>query len=153
MIPVNLKSLKVTMPTTTLTILDQIATEKTKLSERLARLDTERATVATRLTDLETAERVLTRVSKTPPLEEAHFGCRRRSKHTRSQPRPRAAAKGSHEQVSRTQTQRTEPRRARPGPGYRQDPTGALHGVPQRSPEPCRYPSAAPSPCRTDPGA
>ena len=36
-------------------------------SERLARLDTDRAAVATRLTDLETAERVLTRVSKTPP--------------------------------------------------------------------------------------
>jgi hypothetical protein len=47
--------------------LDQISAEKTKVSERLARLDTERAMVATRLTDLETAERVLTRVSKTPP--------------------------------------------------------------------------------------
>jgi len=54
------------MPPTTPTIVDQISAEKTKLSERLARLDTERATVATRLTDLETAERVLTRVSKTP---------------------------------------------------------------------------------------
>jgi hypothetical protein len=38
-----------------------------KISERLARLDTDRAAVATRLTDLETAERVLSRVSKTPP--------------------------------------------------------------------------------------
>ena len=55
------------MPTTTPTILDQITDEKTKMSERIARLDTERATVARRLTDLETAERVLTRVSKTPP--------------------------------------------------------------------------------------
>src|SRR5215470_9573263 len=54
------------MPTTTPTILDQISAEKTKVSERLARLDTDRATVATQLTDLETAERVLTRVSKTP---------------------------------------------------------------------------------------
>ena len=54
------------MLSTTPTILDQISAEKTKLSERLARLDTERAMVATRLTDLETAERVLTRVSKTP---------------------------------------------------------------------------------------
>jgi hypothetical protein len=66
-IPIDLKLLKVTMPTTTPTILDQIGAEKTKASERLARLDAERATVATRLTDLETAERVLTRVSKTPP--------------------------------------------------------------------------------------
>jgi hypothetical protein len=63
----GLKPLKATMPSTTTTTLDQISTEKTKLSERLARLDTERATVATQLTDLETAERVLTRVSKTPP--------------------------------------------------------------------------------------
>ena len=55
------------MPTTTLTILDQISAQKSKVSERLARLDTERATITTRLTDLETAERVLTRVSKTPP--------------------------------------------------------------------------------------
>src|SRR5262245_3479008 len=55
------------MPTTTPTILDQISAEKTKVSERLARLDTDRATVATQLTDLETAERVLMRVGKTLP--------------------------------------------------------------------------------------
>ena len=55
------------MPTTTPTILDQISAEKTKVSERLARLDVDRAKIATQLTDLETAERVLTRVSKTPP--------------------------------------------------------------------------------------
>ena len=55
------------MLTTTPTILDQISAEKTKISERLARIDTDRAAVATRLTDLEPAERVLTRVSKTPP--------------------------------------------------------------------------------------
>jgi len=66
-IPIDLKPLKATMPTTTPTILDQISAEKTKISERLARLDTDRAAVAARLTDLETAERVLTRVSKTPP--------------------------------------------------------------------------------------
>ena len=55
------------MLSTSSTILDQISAEKTRVSERIARLNTERATVATRLTDLETAERVLTRVSKTPP--------------------------------------------------------------------------------------
>ena len=55
------------MPTTTPTMLDQINVEKTKVSERLARLDADRAKIATQLTDLETAERVLTRVSKTPP--------------------------------------------------------------------------------------
>ena len=57
------------MPTTIPTIMDQISAEKTKVNDRLARLDTERATVATRLTDLETAERVLSRVSKTPPAK------------------------------------------------------------------------------------
>ncbi len=54
------------MPTTTPTLLEQISAEKTKVSERLVRLDADRATVATQLTDLETAERVLMRVSKTP---------------------------------------------------------------------------------------
>jgi hypothetical protein len=65
-IPIDLKLLKVTMPTTTSTILDQISAEKTKISERLARLDADRAKIATQLIDLETAERVLARVSKTP---------------------------------------------------------------------------------------
>src|SRR5215510_11724360 len=55
------------MPTTTSTILDQISAEKTKIGERLARLDADREKIATQLTDLETAERVLTRVGKTPP--------------------------------------------------------------------------------------
>jgi hypothetical protein len=64
---IDLKLLKVTMPTTTPTILNQINAEKTKVSERLARLDADRAKIATQLTDLETAERVLARVSKTPP--------------------------------------------------------------------------------------
>ena len=44
------------MPTTTSTILDQISAEKTKISERLARLDADREKIATQLTDLETAE-------------------------------------------------------------------------------------------------
>ena len=54
------------MPTTP-RILDQISAEKTKVGERLARLDADRATVTAQLTDLETAERVLMSVSKTPP--------------------------------------------------------------------------------------
>ena len=66
-IPIDLKLLKVIMPTTTPTILDQISAEKTKISERLVRLDADRAKIATQLIDLETAERVLARVSKTPP--------------------------------------------------------------------------------------
>jgi hypothetical protein len=55
------------MRTPTPTTVDQISAEKTKLSERLARLDADREKIATQMTDLETAERVLTRVGKTPP--------------------------------------------------------------------------------------
>ncbi|MBV8505072.1 MAG: hypothetical protein JOZ11_04600 [Alphaproteobacteria bacterium] len=51
---------------TTPRILDQISGDKTKDGERLARLEADRATVTAQLTDLEAAERVLTRVSKTP---------------------------------------------------------------------------------------
>ena len=69
-IAIDLKPLKATMPTTPRR-LDQISAEKTKVGERLARLDADRATVIAQLTDLETAERVLMRVSKTPP---AHSG-------------------------------------------------------------------------------
>src|SRR5215469_3036496 len=54
------------MPTTIPTIMNQISAEKTKVSERLARLDADREKIATQLTDLETAERVLSRVSTTP---------------------------------------------------------------------------------------
>ena len=39
------------MPTTTSTILDQISAEKTKISERLARLDADREKIATQLND------------------------------------------------------------------------------------------------------
>src|SRR5215467_2559015 len=66
-IPIDPRLLKVTMPTTTSTILDQISAEKTKIGERLARLDADREKIATQLTDLEIAERVLTRVGKAPP--------------------------------------------------------------------------------------
>ena len=82
------------MPTTTPTILDQISAEKTKISERIAHLDTDRAAVATRLTDLETAERVLTR-QQDAACEENHIGCRCGSKVPNRQPRQGAAAKSS----------------------------------------------------------
>ena len=86
------------MPTTTTTILDQIIAEKMKISERLARLDTDRAAVATRLTDLETAERVLTRVSKTPPARKTTSAAAAAKSPTASRGRgrpPRAAASKS----------------------------------------------------------
>ena len=78
------------MPTKTTTILDQIGAEKTKVNERLARLDAERGTVATRLTDLETAERVLTRVSKTPPARKPTSAAATAKGATATQEQPRA---------------------------------------------------------------
>ena len=82
------------MPSTTPTILDQISAEKTKISERLARLDTDRAAA-----DLETAERVLTRVGKTPPARRTTSAAVAEAKATttsrgRGRP-PRAAASKS----------------------------------------------------------
>ena len=94
-IPIDLKLLKVTMPTTTPTILDQINVEKTKVGERLARLDADRAKIATQLIDLETAERVLTRVSKTPPARRprsASAAEAKASNATRGRGRPPKAA-------------------------------------------------------------
>ena len=87
------------MPTTTPTILDQISAEKTKVSERLARLDTDRATVSTQLTDLETAERVLTRVSKTSPARKpTSAAAAKASTATRGRGRPpRAVTRKSRE--------------------------------------------------------
>ena len=85
------------MPTTTPTTLDQINVEKTKVSERLARLDGDRAKIATQLIDLETAERVLTRFSKTPPARRPRLASAAEanaSKGTRGRGRPLKAATG-----------------------------------------------------------
>jgi hypothetical protein len=61
-----------------------------KISERLARLDADREKIATQLADLETAERVLMRVSKAPTWSATKigFGCRSKG---RDYPAPRAA--------------------------------------------------------------
>src|SRR6476660_3105886 len=74
------------MRTPTPTTVDQITAEKTKVSERLTRLDADRAKIATQLIDLETAERVLTRVSKTPPAR---------------RPRPASAAEANASNATR----------------------------------------------------
>ena len=73
---------------TTPRILDQISAEKTKAGERLARLEADRATVTAQLTDLEAAERVLTRVSKTPPAGTTRSAAAAAAKGAHCQPRP-----------------------------------------------------------------
>ena len=59
---------------TTPRILDQISAEKTKVGERLARLDADRATVIAQLTDLETAERILA-LATGRTRQELYLGC------------------------------------------------------------------------------
>jgi hypothetical protein len=101
----NLKLLKVTMPTTTPTMLNQINAEMTKVSERLARLDADRAKIATQLIDLETAERVLTRVSKTPPARRprsASAAVAKASNATRGRGRPAKQIGGRREPSARS---------------------------------------------------
>src|SRR6266478_8171552 len=83
------------MPTTTPTILHQITAEKSKVSERLARLDADRAKIATELIDLETAERVLVRVTKTPPVR-----------------RPRSTSAGEVKAATATRGRRGRPPKA-----------------------------------------
>src|SRR2546426_2974202 len=102
------------MPTTTSTILDQINAEKTKVSERLARLDADRAKIATQVIDLETAERVLTRVSKAPPVRRprsASTAEAKASNATRGRGRPPRAAT--------SKSAGGEPRARSPGLGER----------------------------------
>lgn len=50
-----------------LATLDDIVRERQRISERLARLDEERAQLREELVELDAAERVLTRLSRTPP--------------------------------------------------------------------------------------
>ena len=99
------------MPTTTPTILDQINVEKTKVGERLARLDADRAEIATQLIDLETAERVLTRVGKTPPAR---------------RPRPASAAEVNASKVTRG---RGRPPRAATGKSAGREPSARSLGL------------------------
>ncbi len=143
------------MAITTPTILDQINVEKTKASERLVRLDADRAQIAAQLIDLETAERVMARVSKPPRAKRSTSAAAAEAKTPAATRGRGAAAKDRHTQVSETRTRRAEPRlgRARSCLGHRQNPTRALRGMSQRSPELCRHRGSAPYPCCTYPGA
>ena len=61
---------------------DEIGRERQRVSERLARLDAERAKLANELNELEIAERVVTRFGKTPGTIER----RRRGRPARTAP-------------------------------------------------------------------
>ena len=66
--------------------LDEIGQEKQKVSERLARLDAERAKLGAQLNELEVAERVLTRFGRVETTER-----RRRGRPARIAPAPAPA--------------------------------------------------------------
>ena len=66
--------------------LDEIGQEKQKVSERLARLDAERAKLGLQLNELEVAERVLTRFGRVETTER-----RRRGRPARTAPAPAPA--------------------------------------------------------------
>lgn len=68
---------------------DEIAQEKQRISERLARLDAERTKLADQLSELEIAERVLTRFGGKPETTER----RRRGRPARTAAAPRAERK------------------------------------------------------------
>ena len=143
------------MQTTPATILGQISAEKTKISERLARLNADRETIATQLTDLEATERVLTRVGTTSPARRTRSASAREAKTSDAerggQRQPRAAASKSAGRQAGARTASLGERVL--CPRDRQNPKRTIRGMPRRSPEPCRDGGTAPSPRGADPGA
>jgi len=81
--------------------LDEIGQEKQKVSERLARLDAERAKLGAQLNELEVAERVLTRFGgRVETTERRRRGRPARSAPAPAAPRGRAAAAQPAQAVS-----------------------------------------------------
>jgi len=76
---------------------DEIGQEKQKLSDRLARLDAERAKLGDQLNELEVAERVLTRFGKAVTTEK-----RRRGRPSRTAPAPAAERRSRSAQPAHT---------------------------------------------------
>jgi hypothetical protein len=75
--------------------LDEISEEKQKLSERLARLDADRAKVAQQLEELEIAERVLSRFGMAQPAERHRHGRLPATEPTPAEPPSRSAKPAS----------------------------------------------------------
>jgi hypothetical protein len=133
--------------------LDQISAEKTKISERLVHLDADRAQIATQLIDLETAERVMARVSKTPRAKRSTSAAAAEAKASTA-----SRGRGRPPKTATLKSARRKP--AAPSLGervlgldYRQNPPGTLRSVPQRSSEPCRHGGTAPYPGGANPRA
>jgi hypothetical protein len=75
--------------------LDEISEERQKLSERLARLDADRAKLAQQLEELEIAERVLSRFGMAQPAERHRRGRPAAAEPTPAEPPSRSAKPAS----------------------------------------------------------
>jgi hypothetical protein len=91
-----------------LTALDDIAAQRERIAQKLARVDAERAKLAEELADLEAAERVLSRLGQ----PRSRPGRRGRSRRTEQETKP-VAARGRSARPSRTG------RRSKAEPGIR----------------------------------
>ena len=115
--------------------LDEITKQKRRVDEALARIDAQREKLAGQLSELEAAERVLTRYSKGRPAKNSL------AMTPTSAQRHSSAITGAPAQYRRgnrcRQAQLTQSRRSSPGPGNRQDPAGNRGCVQGGSPEPC----------------
>ena len=99
-----------------MSILDEMAAQRQRLAERLARLDSERAKLAEQLGELDAAERVLSRLTPSNAVASGHRKRARKTKATKATTPPRnmraEKAKGA-ESVSASS------RRGRAVPGKR----------------------------------
>src|SRR3954467_5597181 len=75
----------------TMAVLDDIAAERQRLTERLARVDAERQKLADQVAELDAAERVLSRITPNPAAT-SHRG--RRARSAAASPPPGAPARG-----------------------------------------------------------
>jgi hypothetical protein len=82
-----------TEKTTTMSTMNDLAAHRQRLTERLARMDTERAKVAEELAELEAAERVLSRLSSMKPPSGRRIGRPRKAKAAKSAQASAAPAK------------------------------------------------------------
>ena len=117
--------------------LDEITKEKQRISEALARVDTQREKLASQLGELEATERVLARYSKGTQVKKTASA---RPPTTAKKAAAPARRHGRHDdRKSRwRQAQFVEPRRPGPRAGNRQDAAGNRRCMQGRSPQPCR---------------
>jgi hypothetical protein len=123
-----------------MSILDEITTEKQRVTEALARVEAQREKLASQLVELEATERVLARYSKgsgARKIASARTPMTATNAASSASASRRAPAQYDNE-TSRRQARLAEPQRSGPCPGNRQDAAGNRRRMQGGSPEPCR---------------